>query len=569
MYIILRALTLAGLLFAPVCVQSEDIGPSNPDDVEMATLNPDAFAWELFKRINAPIDSSTKVGNGPVAWEYWIGAPDVFKDPNKAPAWPLEVRRMLETEPLQLRVLSPHNGPAGFGAQDIDDRGTETRMNKEAFNYIVNPSSYQRLERDRERLKNWESEHGPISLYYIEGQEQMFQAGVPFDFPPDGMEVKAGWRKLSKEEDESDEFYEDEYEGEKFGLVGLHITSKILPQWFWATWEHKSNPWKNAVVRSVDNSSGLPEEWKSTVWGNYELKGTQVGYVSITDGKPTILENSVFETGFQRSSSCMTCHSRATIGPKPRNRSDLLPFFNGANRLNIFESVNPDRGSIGVPKREWFGDDTNPSTTAYWPMDFVWSFMRAHRRVPDVYPDDPAEFASKGDHPLLGSWAYRAFFNDSNDTRTIDENFVLGNGVMTITKIEQETGSFSGELSIDESTSDHRWSLALSGTLIETDSGWKLYWEGIGNAPENSTFPNKWHYEYVGMRPAENLQFTTPNGELGRVPVMHGVVRRTVPHVTGKIGKEIRDGQRDVNDIDWSTESYPAGQTGSWYAVKQ
>jgi hypothetical protein len=49
-----------------------------------------------------------------------------------------------------------------------------------------------------------------------------------------------------------------------------------------------------------------------TVWESYCLKGSQVDFVT-TRGISTLLGNSVTEDGFVSSSSCLTCHSRASV----------------------------------------------------------------------------------------------------------------------------------------------------------------------------------------------------------------------------------------------------------------
>ncbi len=158
-------------------------------------------------------------------------------------------------------------------------------------------------------------------------------------------------------------------------MTSLHITTKDLPNWFWATFEHEDNPGLEAVVPSKDEY-GLPNSLKGTKWENYVLRGSQVDFVD-SFGQKTILANSQIERGFQRSSSCITCHARATIGERPRKRQGESL---GINRLSVFEG---DDGSVGSPEPSWFVDtDRVPAAQEYVQMDFVWSLFRAQRRDP-------------------------------------------------------------------------------------------------------------------------------------------------------------------------------------------
>ena len=169
---------------------------------------------------------------------------------------------------------------------------------------------------------------------------------------------------------------------------------------------------------------------------------------------------------------------------------------------------------------------------------------------------------------LVGKWAYRAFTNEQKDSAEVND-ILLGNGVLTIEKVSKD-GTFTGELSIDESTvAPSRWKLRISGSIIKSGEGWDLHFEGIGSSRENNKSPNLWHYEYYGKRFPSNLKFTSTSGENGRLPVLMGQVQRVVPHVTGKIARKLRNGRIKEDDLNLSHDFYPAGFMGSWYAVKQ
>ena len=171
------------------------------------------------------------------------------------------------------------------------------------------------------------------------------------------------------------------------------ITTKDIPNWFWATFEHVDNPsregaegWQTPTVDSASDFRGFPSGLgiENSRWQYYRLRGTQVDFVD-SFGNPTILANSQIESGFQVTSSCITCHARAAIGPR-------IPDSPGANRLSIFKSELPQNqspsiviGNSGVLPEELFVSRTfNDNITGelkYLQLDFVWSLMRAQRKV--------------------------------------------------------------------------------------------------------------------------------------------------------------------------------------------
>jgi hypothetical protein len=456
---------------------------------------PDTFAWELFVKLNHPADLAAERGTpdatkrlgdpGLTVWETWklartevflgngckppdwnapppapeavavapdllrnIGEPKALKffDPPKFAEDIANARGMeVDTSPLAqpkldlARALSPAIPPATI---DIKDLGNETRMNKPTFEFVV---------------KN--------HLYNMEGQEDLFRRNIALDFPKESIEIKAAWRQFSERELDPTRTFEDlnndgtitdderglellkrqfhiayglvEVNGKAdtkpFGLVGLHIISKDIPNWFWATFEHVSNP--VPAMESIDRYSPVdkrfPPEVAGTVWQNYRLRGTQIDFVTAT-GRPTLLGNTQIEGGFQASSSCISCHARATIGQRlddlfakdgqplfrpgtfippsgaisrPPSADASYPF--GANRLTVFKDLQVIRrvptlpandpqnaisksaitGSIGAPDPELFVLE-GTSRQQYAQLDFVWSLRRAFRRDPAACPND-------------------------------------------------------------------------------------------------------------------------------------------------------------------------------------
>ena len=342
-------------LFSLAC-SFNTLGLAHAQDTNPAINNPDKLAWSLFVELNQEVPGT----GGKVTWETWALARDVFANPNVPPTWPAPnatPRSLLEAEPLlQQLILKQATVPKDGDLRPLFDparpAANETRMNREAFDFIVGES-----------------------LYFIEGQEAALVKGAPISFPLPAKEIKARWEPI--EAAQISQYHTAQFvnpntnQTELWGLKALHITTKDVPNWFWATFEHRNNTAIEHVLQNRD-SHGLPNSLRGTKWENYVLRGTQVDFTDST-GVPTLLANSVIEGGFEASSSCITCHARSTIGP----RIGMSP---SANRLPVFESFRPiARGSIGVPDSNLFWDFPNDERR-YLQLDFVWSLFRARRR---------------------------------------------------------------------------------------------------------------------------------------------------------------------------------------------
>lgn len=385
-----------------------------PQDTETAINDPDLYAWRLFVALNWPANVSQRQADpnrvfgeaATTVWESWklsSGPNDqVFLNGGIDPGdWiasnddglqvPMERRvKDFETEPLQQR-LRMGRGHADFDPNRAINELNENHLNKDAYDFI----------RERE-------------LYNIEGQEKLFDDAkklfeaaakqnrivAPYEyklhFPIGSKEIKAQWRQINSED--KPRYHWAEFtanDGSKllFGLTAIHITTKDIPNWFWATFEHTDNPtrtgaeaWQTPSVDSSADSRGFPPGLgiEGTRWENYRLRGTQVDFTD-SFGDPTILANSQIEKGFQMSSSCITCHARAAIGQRMVGQAT-------ANRLSIFKSEIPQTnkpsvvvGSVGSLPQELFiqrtFDNGVTGDLRYLQLDFVWSLMRAKRKV--------------------------------------------------------------------------------------------------------------------------------------------------------------------------------------------
>ncbi len=368
-----------------------------PSDVAAAATDPDRFAWQLFIALTWPADQTSRqpasdrpYGDpGPVMFETWALSDQIFL-PKAAqpPTWdaiPWSGIRSFGSPPVsgeiaQFRKIDP------VAPGSASDQRVEVRFNRAAFDYI----------RDN-------------ALFSVEGQQWFYYNHQPISFPAGAIEVQAVWRPIS--EADKARYQWAEYRDAKtkrvftYGLSALSVASKVLPRWFWATFEHVDNPYRSGVfdegwlTPSHDslacgagpgdcNRAPTGLHLEGTRWENYRLRGAQVDYVD-AEGNPLIVANSELETGFQRSSSCMSCHVRATVGPSVNEPAsftfsggkDHAPASPAATHLSAFKTAVDGRvtGYTGVPQPDDFLLPGQPpgGRDRFLSLDSVWSLVRA------------------------------------------------------------------------------------------------------------------------------------------------------------------------------------------------
>ena len=333
---------------------------ATPPDPDPAMNNPDKDSWELFIQVNAP---TATAGNNNVLFETWASDDDTF---TASPVWPTVAPVAKLKVPALVRFAPPRKGPNPFvvpmpPGQTVSE---EVRRNKDAFDFIVGHKLFTRA-----------------------GLKQAFTANQPIIFPVGAIEVKANRVKASSV-NASLYHVNTASDGQQYALVSMHIISKQIPNWTWATFEHMNNLGRCDYIGCSDNfgatakfvapktptggqypACGKVQALKNiftaakleAAYDNYCLKGSQVDFTTAT-GLPTRLGNSVTENGFVPSSSCMTCHSRASVSSSGADAQ-------GAGFLPSGQSPN------GAPVPSWFWNNpgaSNQSVKAF-PMDFVWA----------------------------------------------------------------------------------------------------------------------------------------------------------------------------------------------------
>lgn len=341
-------------------------------DTQMALFEPDRYAWELFKELNHPArlwskcpDPKKKLGDeGPVLWETWRNiAPEneqtIFpaKGENPGP-WRTEpdkelvVASLFESSPRsRVRtwsdlVVTVRESRAPLAEADrsasawrgmhqslvrkkaIEDRsGSEIRLNRDSYLHIRDNQLYNRD--------------------VLAARAAMGDAGS-LNLPPETKEIKVRWMEIT--EQDKPRYHWVEFEDEKgnrqiWGLTALHISTKDLPNWFWATWEHVDTKplWETITVDAhacPGNPVGcddVPEEIKGTKWENYIMRGTQINFVD-KRGHDTLLTNAQIEDGIQDISSCITCHAEAAMKPDGTYRVHSNAYL-GVPKAKAFEGL--------------------------------------------------------------------------------------------------------------------------------------------------------------------------------------------------------------------------------------
>jgi hypothetical protein len=399
MALVTRMLTLAVVFFAMTLATAQSPPPAAPAPADqpecraadgrpnfntpnLAANCPDLFAWTRFIEVNGPAPNA----KGKVLWETWATDPDTFpaapnptlcKTPNPppgtCPVWPaVEAPHTIlpaakragdSSTPLATATSSPVKGvPPDLGAI----AGETIRRNRVAFDYIVNHA-----------------------LWYQEGLKQRFNENFTIKFPVASIEVKLNWLPMSDVSDPSRYFTVLDDKQVRQGLVAMHISTKDLPNWYWATFEHVDNPGRCDFIGCRDSFGANPafrpprSELKvaypaetltpallalmeaanlDPVFQNYRLKGSQTAFTD-SRGEPTLVGNSVTEYGFVPTASCITCHSRAGTdwnGQKPDN-------------LRIFGEKLGGQTFNGPTEPELFYDRNDPFRRYMMQSDFVWA----------------------------------------------------------------------------------------------------------------------------------------------------------------------------------------------------
>ena len=376
------------LSLAAFCTASCDPTTENASANKAATVSapasnpamnaPDETAWRLFAEVMRSAD-------GVATFELWASDGETFRP---GATWPTDGGGVHpRTARPTLAVAAAHRGgdarrlrataelAPGIQPNTLHDAATEdVRRNRPAFDYIVNNQ-----------------------LNSVSGLRRAYASTFEISFPEDSIEVKTNWLPVDQlaryypaavAANPARYFYlTSDPNGGQHALLSMHIISKLLPNWTWATFEHQATPGRCDIIGCRDGfgatipyvaPAATPEGTYTAcvqtpalqaifsdaglgaVLANYCLKGSQVDFTDAT-GLAIRLGNSITEGGFVQTSSCITCHATAGFTPAGLSTPDNAPI--GPVPASIFWTgggAPPYQGGPGL-------------TRIALPADFVWA----------------------------------------------------------------------------------------------------------------------------------------------------------------------------------------------------
>jgi len=404
-------------------------GPQNP-----AMNYPYYWAWHLFTEVNSP--SSAGIFNGwrrftggrTVKWENWASDTETFPtcpDADNPPTWPGKTARTkILGARLQTRILS--EDAVDIDWYTLDDNGNptsvsvsdpqEVRRNRASFDYIVDNGLYY-----TEGLADAFAD-AEAAVEAAGGGTAQSMAAVQdtVKFPIDAIEIKADWIPIANiPEDERKDYYTNWAVGEsddtatlqQYALVAMHIMTKDVPNWFWATWMNKNvlgrcdyygcrddfgidpgytapndsanYPYDSGVV-TARLETMMKMKRLDKVFRNYRLVGVQTDFVDPT-GNPTLMSNTITEQYQLQTASCITCHSRAAVD----STGATLSVLSATALAEIPPTGDSFATDNGIPDPTWFWNlddggypyftsNTKVTELVALQIDFVWGILNAN-----------------------------------------------------------------------------------------------------------------------------------------------------------------------------------------------
>ncbi|HET9766925.1 MAG TPA: hypothetical protein VFS60_08760 [Thermoanaerobaculia bacterium] len=201
------------------------------------------------------------------------------------------------------------------------------------------------------------------SLLTLTQQAAYVAGGATITFPTAAIEIKADWVPVNALSpaafdcnNPTPDVYTEVINGDCYALSGIHVSSKLFPNWLWATFEPQfagtnpnrckpdlysscSDPWGSNPATSTGDKTeltaplaALMDQAKlAAALRNYRLVGVQNDFVN---ANTTPLGNSFVEFNAQvpaLQASCITCHSYAQFNSSttpPQENPNFGPFPN-------------------------------------------------------------------------------------------------------------------------------------------------------------------------------------------------------------------------------------------------
>jgi hypothetical protein len=335
-------------------------------------------AWRLLIAASCPVNQTEYPF---VVWENWLDQAQMYPpDPAHGLHVPNALSRVNsathQTHPSPLTLaLHPELATVVHGLLG----GADQNCNRAA----VPPAGQPNLILCEEVRLNGAAEDyvAGTNIWRRAGQQQAATDHIDIQFPPDAVEIKVDWILLPSigldcnnlPAGFTNSIHVETIGGNCFGLVAIHLISKLLDNWIWATFEPQNdttNPNRCRALGCTDLFGSRPAFTRGTPtrqsaalrelmaaanlapeWSNMRLDGVQVGFQ-----RPRLLGNSVTEgenAGVPLTqASCISCHAVSSV------ESD------GTDGITLLTS-NPVGFPKPLPSPEWIR------------RDFVWSLFLA------------------------------------------------------------------------------------------------------------------------------------------------------------------------------------------------
>jgi hypothetical protein len=326
---------------APACAMPSSAAGSN-----------EQTAWQLFVAASCPAK------NEQLTWEKWTEQ-TCFLEPNTPGCGPTQT--MAATAPvrhlhgsalgehLRRRGLKPMAAAAGpGGCNEMTTAATASPAMKPFVpkNLGSSPQFCEEVFTDPQETAFVKAPVAGATLTNLQSQVA-FAGATGVSFPTPSLEVKADWLPAASVNNAFDcaakrpeGVYVETIDNACYALVGIHISSKLLPNWLWATFEPQNSvtnpnrcnpdlynacndPWGSdpamskgaataptAALADLMKRAGLAKELL-----NYRLVAAQTEFTDAS-GNAVQLGNSFteFNAGVEpHQASCMTCHAYALV----------------------------------------------------------------------------------------------------------------------------------------------------------------------------------------------------------------------------------------------------------------
>ena len=335
--------------------------------------SPEELAWRLFVAANC------KTSSGRLTWETWK-TQACLNNPDDC------ATRRLRGSVLAAATrgtLSPDNPRRTEGCSAMTTAATADPSLKPFVpsNLSTNPVFCEEVTINPTE-ENYGKENG---LLTVAGQDTFLQSGKTVAFPSGALEVKADWVPAASFQgvsfdcsQPSTNVYLEQIDGTCYALAGMHISSKLYPNWLWATFEPQhpqtnpnrcrpdlynacNDPWGSSPATSTGAATQPTAALAALFQGagaalapsfqNYRLTGVQTEFTDPVASKG-VLGSSFVEFNANVAAgqaSCITCHNSAMRDPSTgKTLTQGAPFGN----------------QVGPP---------SPPPGSQWkPLDFSW-----------------------------------------------------------------------------------------------------------------------------------------------------------------------------------------------------